>query len=274
MNRRSFIQQCAAASAVLFIPGQTLAGDATFPKKKVRFRFAIASDGHYGQPDTPYRENFNTLMSWLNNERKNRLDFALFNGDLIHDNPDLLPEIKPYFERLQCPYYVNRGNHDRASHQLWEETCGYPTNHDFTMGEYAFILADTSNEKGDFLCPDADWLSSRLQHYADKKYTFVFLHITPDKWTEYGVDCPQVRESFARFPNVAAIFHGHDHDQDDVKMAGGKHYFFDGRFGGNWGVDYIGYRIVEINSDGTLFTYQVNPALKSPVNSNTIKIIG
>jgi hypothetical protein len=65
---------------------------------------------------------------------------------------------------------------------------------------------------------------------------------------------------FQKHPNVKAVFHGHDHDQDNVKEHKGKHYFFDSHIGGSWGTDYRGYRVVEVLKDGSVISYQMNPA--------------
>jgi hypothetical protein len=46
--------------------------------------------------------------------------------------------------------------------------------------------------------------------------------------------------------------------------------FFDGHYGGSWGTDYFGYRIVEMYKSGQTVTYQVNPQIEPPVNKNLI----
>ena len=230
------------------------------------FRFAVASDGHYGQPDTAYEKDFANLTKWLKTEKsKKGLDLVFLNGDLFHDDPVVLPGVKALFDQLPTPYYVIRGNHDRVSEDTWQQTWGYKPNHDFAVGDHAFILADTSNERGDYLCADAKWLQQSLEKYTDKKWIFVFMHIPPNKkWTEHGVECAPVMELLEKTPNVTAIFHGHDHDIDDRKMSGNKPYFFDGHFGGSWGTAYKGYRIVEVYHDGSWQSYQYNPTA-SPV---------
>lgn len=231
-------------------------------------RFAVASDGHYGQPQTDFDKFHTDLVRWLNQEKLQKgLDFVVFNGDLIHNEPTLLYDVKTAYKRLTLPFYVTRGNHDQVGADVWEGTWGYPPNHSFARGEYAFVLGDTSNEKGEYLCPDINWLRSELARYKDKKGIFVFLHIPPAKWSPHGVDCPDVRELLEKTPNVKAIFHGHDHDEDGKKMSGGKPYFFDGHFGGGWGTTYKGYRIVEIREDGSWQSYQYNPAAAPILNT-------
>ena len=65
------------------------------PKEKLKLRFAVASDGHYGQPETDSALFYRHLVQWLEKEhQQNKLDFVILNGDLVHDRPDLLPEVK------------------------------------------------------------------------------------------------------------------------------------------------------------------------------------
>jgi hypothetical protein len=242
------------------------------PKKDIKFRFAVASDGHYGQPDTPFEQDFVNLIQWLNHEKQEKgLDLCIFNGDLIHDKPEFLPAVKAHFDKLTTSYYTSRGNHDRIDASLWQNTWGYGLNHEVVLKNNLFILADTSNEKGEYLCADLSWLEDRLEYHKNKQNVFIFMHITPAKWTQNGVDCPDLMKKVESYSNVKAIFHGHDHDVDTIKLSGNKPYIFDGHFGGSWGVDYKGYRIVEIDKKGNIFTYQFNPTAAPIVNSGWLQ---
>ena len=235
---------------------------------RVALRFAVASDGHYGQPNTDFEQFHSDVIRWLNQERLQKgLDFVIFNGDLIHDEPTLLYDLKRTYQRLTMPFFVTRGNHDRVGLDVWESTWGYPTNHSFARGEYAFILGDTSNEKGEYICPDLNWLRTEFEKYSTKRGIFLFLHITPVRWTENGIECEEAIELFSKTANLKGIFHGHDHDQDGRKIRKGKSFFFDGHFGGNWGTAYKGYRIIEIMEDGSWTTYQYNPTASPIINT-------
>jgi 3',5'-cyclic AMP phosphodiesterase CpdA len=269
MKRRTFLQTSLLGFTLPWsVNGFRLPADA-----EPVFRFAVASDGHYGQPDTAYAKDFENLTKWLKAEkRRKRLDLVVINGDLFHDDSVFLPKVKASFDQFPTPYYVTRGNHDRVSESVWKQTWGYSLNHDVAAGEYAFLLCDTSNEKGEYLCADAAWLQQSLQKHADKKWIFVFMHIPPNKkWTDHGADCPAIQELLEKTPNVAGIFHGHDHDNDFRKVSGGKPYFFDGHFGGNWGTAYKGYRIVEIFADGNWQSYQYNPTAAPILNAHRAK---
>lgn len=268
IERRSFLKLIPAVSGLSLFPDMN-----TNPKSKIVLRVLIASDGHYGQPNTDFVEAHADLTGWINRERFQKgVDFVVFNGDLIHDDPMLMYDFKKSISNLSMPYYVVRGNHDKVGLDVWESTWGYPTNHSFVSGTNAFLLVDTSNEKGEYVCPDVVWLKKEIEKYADKKRIFVFMHITPEKWTPHGISCKEVTDLLAQTPNVKAIFHGHDHDQDGYKVLGNKPYFFDGHFGGSWGTTYKGYRILEVYEDQTWQSYQYNPTAAPILNSFTGKV--
>lgn len=272
-NRRTFLKNTAALSGLFFTAGSSIATSIhpdDLRRSRLVFRFAVASDGHYGQPETTYEQDFTSVVQHLNAEKKRRLDLCVFNGDLIHDQGQYLPAVKAHFDKLNTPYAITRGNHDRVSSDFWQQTWGVPLNHTLALKDYAFILADTSNEQGEYVCADLEWVNRMLGQYTAKKYVFIFMHITPEKWTTHGIDCPELMHKIETQSNVAAIFHGHDHDVDVIKTSSNKPYIFDGHFGGSWGVNYKGYRIVEIYKDGSLYTYQYNPLALQTVNSGKL----
>lgn len=270
IQRRSFLKSFPALTGISLLSAADIA---VSKPAKLSLRILIASDGHFGQPDTDFLTFHNDLITWINREKLQKgVDFTVFNGDMVHDDPTLYFDLKSTLAKLRVPYFVTRGNHDKVALDVWQSTWGYPTNHSFVKENYAFILGDTSNEKGEYICPDPAWLKAEIAKYADKKGIFVFLHITPAKWTSNGIDCKEITDLFEKTPNVKAIFHGHDHDQDGGKMLGKKPYFFDGHFGGNWGTTYKGYRILEIFEDDTWTTYQYNPTAAPVLNSFSGKL--
>ena len=265
-KRRSFLRLLPVLPGLSFCSSP----DKIDTAAKITMRFIVASDGHYGQPGTDYKTFHSDLISWVNREKLQKgVDLVFLNGDLIHDDPTLYYDLKIMLGNLNVPYFVSRGNHDKVGLDVWQSTWGYPTNHSFAKGEFAFVVGDTSNEKGEYICPDASWLKTELAKYTGKKGIFVFLHITPSTWTSNGIDCKEVVDLLENTPNVKAIFNGHDHDQDSKKQTGKKPYFFDGHFGGNWGTSYKGYRVVEIYQDDTWQTYQYNPTATPVLNSFT-----
>lgn len=267
-TRRTFLKSSIGSTALLtpsLVPWSLPAGKQ--PDSSRVFRFAVASDGHFGQPKTDSEAYFQQIIQNLNAEKeRSGLDVCFFNGDLIHDEVTLMPKAKAYFDQLHTPYYVTRGNHDRVSPAVWEQTWGYPENHVVDLGTCAFVLGNTSNEKGEYVCADHRWLGNALDKLRKKQHVFVLLHIPQRKWTENGIDCPQVMETIERYPNVKGIFHGHDHNEDTARLSGGKPYLSDGHFGGSWGTAYHGYRIIEVFANGHVTTYQFNPEVKPIVN--------
>src|SRR6476659_731499 len=117
-NRRDFLK-LSFKTAVVISAGNTLQAFAgskfILPHaSEIDLRFAIASDGHYGQSLTGYEEKHDEMVAWLNDERKTRgFDFTMINGDLFHDDAAMLPLVKKQWDKLQMPYYVSHGNHDK-----------------------------------------------------------------------------------------------------------------------------------------------------------------
>lgn len=267
MNRKKFLQ-LASSVTVLLANGKVTRASTLFAESQVAFRFAVASDGHFGEPNTDYNAHFTNIVSAINSHHaKNPFRFAVINGDIVHDDKSHYPAAKKALDGLQCKYYVTQGNHDHVTPGEWNEIWGMPVNLDFTYKKCAFILATTSNEKGEYLCPDLKWMTDKLQQHKNKE-VFVFIHINPGALTKNAVDCPELFEVLAMHKNVRAVFNGHDHDQDDIKKKNNIPFVFDSHFGGSWGTSYRGYRVVEVMKDGSVVTYIMNPA--DAINRSTL----
>jgi Icc protein len=264
-SRRHFLRNISMATAILLTGDirSLSAAEVAGMRKKLKLRFAVASDAHYGQPATQFDAMIEKLVSQVNTfHQNNPLDFFVLNGDLIHNEKPLMAQVKQKTDALQVPYYVTRGNHDMVTADEWQSVWKTPLNQDVTIEKTALILADTSNEKGTYLSPDLHWLEQKLEQHRKKKQVFLFLHIPQAKWTANGIDTPAFFELVNRYPNIKAVFHGHEHDQDGVRMNGRIPYLFDSHIGGNWGTQYRGFRVVELMNDGTLITYMMNPTEK------------
>jgi 3',5'-cyclic-AMP phosphodiesterase len=237
-----------------------------FPGKRL-CRFAIASDGHYGQPDTQYESKHDQMIRWINSEKTDHgVDFTVINGDLFHDDVSFLSPVKTRWDNLAMPYYVSHGNHDQAGETKWKETWNLPWHFSFEQGDMGIIVLNTADDRGNYICPDVDWTKNDLRKLSSKKQLFAFMHITPFTWTKGGIACPAIADLFDQQKNLRAIFHGHDHDQDDVKEYNGRYYFFDSHVAGSWGTKYNGYRIVEVFDSGQILTYQMNPKPMKKMN--------
>lgn len=266
MNRKEFIQRSAPA-LLLIGAGQWVFGNEALinsPDRRKRIaRFVVASDGHYGQPNTNYVEYFNTFINRVNEEHaSDKFDFAVINGDLFHDDKKYLPEVKMKLDGLHPTYYVSQGNHDNCTKEEWEKTWNMPLNFSFTKKNCAYIVASTSNEKGTYLCPDLTWMETELEKHKKAAHIFIFIHINPGKLTRHAVDCPGFFTLLKKYPAVRCVFNGHDHDEEGIKNRDGVSFIFDAHFGGNWGTAYRGFRIVELYQDGNLLTYIMDPGKK------------
>lgn len=260
-SRRSFIKQVSFAS-ILLASGKlnSISAAQLFDQKdKVVLRFVVASDAHYGQPNTEYQAMMDKVIGQINQfHLTHPLDATVINGDLIHNESMFLAQAKQRIDRLTMPWYVTRGNHDMVSPEFWNKTWGYPLNHQITVNGYPFILLDSSNEKGEYLSPDLAWLKESLDGLKKQKQVFIFVHIPQAKWTKNGIDTPAFFELLDKYSNIKAVFHGHEHDQDGMKIHGKIPFYFDAHIGGNWGTAYKGFRVVELNQDGSLVTYMLN----------------
>ena len=241
---------------------------AVWAKRKVKLRFVVASDGHYGLKNTDYKAYFESLVRRINEEhRKDPFAFCMINGDIIHDDKKYFVPAKEALDKLALKYYVSQGNHDHVTAEEWQEIWAIPVNYDFTIKENSFLIGTTSNETGKYLCPDVNWISSKLEQYRKQKNVFIFLHINPGKQTKHAVDCPALFEVFAKYTNVRAVFNGHDHDEEGIRYKDKIPFIFDAHFGGDWGTAYRGFRIVELMQDNSIATYIMNPIDK--INSTT-----
>ena len=266
----------AALSIIQKLQAFPLVGEEVGSRKPAsKLRFALASDGHYGQPGTDSDKMFSDLVKWVNADHvSNPLDFIIFNGDLVHDDPKLLQVVKnKYFDSLKMPYYAVPGNHDHCSTAQWKSVFGYEDNHAFKVKNTGFVMANTSNEKGEYKCPDNNFIKTSLERFSTLETVFVVLHIPPHQWLPedtFFLKCPDTLALLHQFKNVKAVFHGHDHALDGIRYTSKLPHFFDGHFGGSWGTDYKGYRIVEISEDNAIYTYQVNPGMSPIINSKKV----
>lgn len=263
MKRRKFVQNLSASILLLMSNGMVTPAKAADIRKKSLLRFAITSDGHYGEKNTPFEKNFSAIIKALNNfHSANPVDFCVFNGDIFHNDPAFLQPAAEAIQQCRIPVYVTKGNHDMVNIETWKQTWNMDVNHDVVLGDHVLLLGATADEKGKYICPDLDWFADKLKEYRDARNVFIFLHITPVKWTTHAIDCPLFQKLLLSAKNVRAVFNGHDHDQDGIKFLGNIPFLFDGHFGGSWGTAYQGFRVVELQEDNSLLTYMMDPLKK------------
>lgn len=263
MKRKEFLRLSTSAFLLLANGKIVQAGnffESETEKRKIKFRFAVASDGHYGEPNTAYEEFYKSAVESINVAHlKSPFSFCVINGDIVHNDKTLYPAVKKELDSLHMKYYVSQGNHDHVTADEWHAIWNMPVNFDFSIGKNSFLIGTTSNEKGEYLCPDLKWFAEKLEIHNHQKNLFIFLHINQAKQTANAIDCPELFELLNRYKNVRAIFNGHDHDIDGIKMKNDIPCIFDAHFGGSWGTDYRGFRVVELLKDNTVRTYIMNP---------------
>ncbi len=233
-------------------------------------RFVTASDGHLGEDGTDSRRFLAEFVAAVNRlHAVDPVDFAVLNGDIGHGGRTLLEEARAGLDGLAMPYFASQGNHDGVSATDWEDVWGRPANLVHRVGARSIVIANTSNEAGDYLCPDPGWLRQALAGEAGQQDVFAFLHITPHTWTRFGIACDTAAALFAGTPNLRAVFNGHDHDEAGLKVDRGVPYFFDAHYGGHWGTPYRAFRVVEVAA-GRLTTRLVSTdGTRLPVESLT-----
>lgn len=289
LTRRRFLAHSSAVAAAGALPARWVRAEDLPKDRKLKLRFAVASDLHFG-PNKP-KGKTEALLVWINREKKEHgLDALFINGDVTHDRASHNITLRDeYLTKLDVPYYCGKGNHDYVDQEpgsateSWEKIWGYPANHGFTLKDFAFVMADTSapSDFRKWLAADPAWLKKELAKHRDAPAIFVLIHVAQrregkDDWPKYGVHAKdQIEQAEAVMaliestPNVKAVFHGHNHDEAGMWESGDKRYFFSGHAGGWWGLP-RGYRIVEIDEDHRMVTYQVNAEEGGELNRNVI----
>ncbi len=276
-SRREFLRVSSGGMVSMMLPYSLFSRQALPGSDEIAVRFAVGGDLHFGQGE--FDANARNLVDWMNRELDQRgLDMFFLNGDIVHDTTDkYLPLKERFLSKLQMPYWAVKGNHDYlVENQTWDEIWDHPENHEIKQGDYSFVIADTSRgnnqDSTQYTAADWDWLKATLEKHGDQRGVFVVMHIAQRRegvadWPKFGVghsrperavEGEKVMKLIEGIPNVAAIFHGHNHNERGRILSGGKPYFFCSRLGHTWG-NTIGYRIVEIYKDGTAKTYQYDP---------------
>jgi 3',5'-cyclic AMP phosphodiesterase CpdA len=151
-SRRNFLKASGAAVAATSLPLRWVRAEDVSPSSKPKLRFAVVSDLHYGQANTPFDKMAGELVEWINKEKQDKgLDALFVNGDLVNDTaPGLVILREQFFSKLKMPYYCIKGNHDYVDQtpgspsESWEKVWGYPSNHTVKIGDFVFVMADSS----------------------------------------------------------------------------------------------------------------------------------
>ncbi len=295
LSRRQFIKSSAVAATAAMVPARWVEAGEIPAGAVPKLRFAVASDLHHGQRNTPFDQMSGDLVTWINKEKQGKGLQALFlNGDLTHDSSAALLALRDqHLSKLDVPYHAIKGNHDFVDGQpgspteSWEKIWGYPSNHTVKLGDFVIILCDTTApaKSNVYLAADIDWLKAQLETHKEAPAIFVMIHIQQrahkvDAWPKHGLhdekEQPKGEAVMALLeatPNVRAVFHGHNHLETSVYVSGERRYFFDSHVGGSWGAK-RGYRIVEVFDDHRMITYQVNGEDDAELNRHQLDASG
>jgi len=151
-TRRQFLKTATATAFAGMLPARWVSAEEVTPASSLKLRFAAASDLHYGQRNTPFDEMTGDMVRWINAEKEAKgLDALFLNGDLTHDSSPMLVQLRDkHLTQLQVPYYAIKGNHDFVDEtpgspsESWQKLWGHPANHTVKLGDFVFILCDTT----------------------------------------------------------------------------------------------------------------------------------
>ncbi|HOX28224.1 MAG TPA: metallophosphoesterase [bacterium] len=224
------------------------------PRGDFNFRFATINDIHIGEeiygliflpgmkwpPLTPgLKLDIDGAPFWqYSNEavieelNALELDFVIVKGDLITDHTEKnIITAKEMLDKLKHPYYILRGNHDRAGglpedyfmkhFELDERWCS------FEHKGYGFLLLDNINPKNGntaFSKRQIDWFESEMIRMKDLP-VFVYMHNPPMRMIERSF-VNRVDEFLSiidAHPMVEGVFYGHSHgNKRMLRKAKGK----------------------------------------------------
>ena len=212
------------------------------PPGKPLFSFAVMNDLHAGEdisglmvPPVKWLPPFTPGKTWrfpvdnpwdfalrhtVREINRTEAELVIVNGDLTSwFSPEEFALVKDRLDRLNAPYHVVRGNHDRIgdySEDYFLTTFNLDKSW-FSFDHRGFrfiILDDTRPEDGyyQFTEEQFEWLARDLAEHRDR-VTFIFSH-RPIASRGLDIDPRMQRrllELIAEHPQVAAVFNGHSH---------------------------------------------------------------
>jgi 3',5'-cyclic AMP phosphodiesterase CpdA len=170
-----------------------------------------------------------TLRDAVSEINKTDAGLCVINGDLTSwFTEEEFQKVKSYLDRLDMPYYVTRGNHDRVEDYPEDyflktfglESSWYSVDH---KGFHFVFLDDNRLADGwmDIPDPEFDWLEKDLEANRDKP-TFIFEHRPA---AAGGVDVNKAdRERLlsimAAHPGLVGVFNAHSHAAKVITAPG------------------------------------------------------
>jgi len=161
-----------------------------------------------------------TLRDAVEEVNKTDASFTVINGDLTswYTRPEF-EAVKSHLERLEMPYYVTRGNHDRIGDNPEDyflatfglESSWYSVDH---KGFHFIMLDDNRVEDGWHGFPEEEWawLEQDLSGHSEMP-TFVFSHRPMGAgWVDVDKDIRlRFLDILSKNPQVAAVLNAHSH---------------------------------------------------------------
>lgn len=212
----------------------------TLDTQKTDFSFVTVNDIH---------ENNELLNSLLKDVKKEKVDFVIYNGDMVSDmrSPDkitngFLTKSAELFA-TEIPFYIARGNHETRGLSAKDYMDFFPSKtgepyYSFQQGNTFFIILDSGEDKPDsnieygglaafdeFRMEQQKWLKELVNSDACKaaKHKIVIVHMPPMPNHWHGPT--MVKNLYVPILNEAGI---------DLMLCGHlhKHLFYENNYGG------------------------------------------
>lgn len=185
------------------------------------FKFIVVNDLHCMS-----KECEEWLKMVVTQMRKIRgVDFCIIAGDLT-EKAELkyLGAVKEIFSALNCPVYVQIGNHDYitpASRWTYERVYPHRLNYWFEHNGWQFVGLDTTDgqkyEKTNIQPETFKWVDKNLRKLDKYKPTVIFTHFPLGAGAKYRpLNADALLERFREY-NLKAVFSGHFHGFTEVK---------------------------------------------------------
>ncbi len=249
--------------------------------RKPLARIGIVTDPHYAQIDSRinryYRESLDKMKECIEFMNREEVDFLVELGDFVNGSEEgtleYLYEIEELYSTYRGARYHVLGNHDLDSLSkdqfqsvirnsgISQEATWYSFNRNglhLVVLDANFRSDGTDYHSGNFQWTDANipeeqlgWLDQDLTYTDLPVLIFVHQLLDEDEGSHYINNAAEVRSILEKFPNVLAVFHGHQHDGQYKQINGIHYYTFIAMVEGS-GVANSSYSIAEIHNNGDI----------------------
>jgi len=273
----------------------------TPPPGEHLFTFAVMNDIHVGEdvaglitlplPGTPtLTPGFDwpdeddqywdfTLRATVEEINASEAELAVVNGDLT---ADFLPEqfqlAKEMLDRLEAPYYVVRGNHDRVEkfpEDYFEKTFGLDESwYSFDQGGVHFTVLDDSRLADGwhgFPKEEWEWLERELESHRDVPVIIFSHRPIGASWSDVNKKIrKRMLALFSQHPQIIAVFNAHSHRANIVTVpdyTGDTPYFEVPSV-----KEYpTGYALIEVYEGGLMYNFHLTDCDKCLEWNNTTR---